>query len=310
MLINHLYSSPTHFAQRAYSSYFCIDLIVKASWDVFHRQTGNQRCPQTPSTSSPPLLSACSSFLPPTAGSSHALQPWDDIFLPIPFHVISPSSSPYYTLYTVSRCPICYLLIMQFFIISALSFFSTSPLCRCGNWVAVWYGRLQRQHQIVNVNEYPSQNPLSPPCPHPPILFISHVCPFFSFFMTTSEGWSLFISGEFDLTFFIYIFINFINTLTGFIGAFILLPQLFASWLWFVLKHQEGQAVWVWVSELRRLGAGLPVCPPVCLYWFRCWDKLTWDHPSLHIRRPACQIPEAGWSMAGLSVRGRWTLGF
>ncbi|GAA6091941.1 signal peptide, CUB and EGF-like domain-containing protein 1 [Tachysurus ichikawai] len=48
--------------------------------------------------------------------------------------------------------------------------------------------------------------------------------------------------------------------------------------------------------EQDCLLARLSVCPG--------WDRLTWDHYSLLFRRPASRMPKAGWSMAGLSVRG------
>lgn len=57
------------------------------------------------------------------------------------------------------------------------------------------------------------------------------------------------------------------------------------------------------MSELQRLGAGLPVSPSVCPGFIR-WDILTWDQSSLHFRMPVSRMPEAGWSVAGLSVRG------
>lgn len=57
------------------------------------------------------------------------------------------------------------------------------------------------------------------------------------------------------------------------------------------------------MSELRRLGAGLPVSPSVCPS-LHAGKKLTWNQSNLLFRRPASRMPEAGWSMAGLSVRG------
>lgn len=130
-------------------------------------------------------------FLPPQVPlmlSNH-----ETALFSISSHVISSSSS--FSLLHSSCC-----VMLSYFLsshnvvclIPPLSFFSTSPLCHCGNWVAVWYGRLQRQHQIVNVNE----NPFFFISQIPPILVISYMCPFFSFFMTNSKGWPLFFFRE------------------------------------------------------------------------------------------------------------------
>ena len=133
----------------------CIDLMVKASCDVFHRQTGNQRCPQT---SVIHLFSACTS----TPGSSHGPPSHETALLFV--SSMSSTSSPSFHLSLCSRVvhhgpqvmsnglpdlflPCCPLLpsfshvsstYVSFLSLPSLSFYlsvssSTSPLCHCGN---------------------------------------------------------------------------------------------------------------------------------------------------------------------------------